>query len=137
MNISKIAQKSGLPAKTIRYYEEIGLISPDRLQNGYRDYSENDGRKLQFLRRALSLGFSIEDCRVLLSLYEDKERESSEVKRVALAHLQTIEKKLAELENMHKTLTHLIDACNGDKRPDCPILDDLSGMFEHKGKFKQ
>ncbi len=137
MNIGRVAQISGLPAKTIRYYEEIGLISPARLQNGYRDYSDNDGGKLQFLRRARSLGFSIEDCRTLLSLYEDKERESSEVKKVALAHLQTIEKKLAELKNMHRTLTHLVDACNGDERPDCPILDDLSGMFENKEKFKQ
>lgn len=132
MNIGKVAEKSGLPAKTIRYYEDIGLISPDRKENGYRDYSNNDGEKLLFLQRARSLGFSIEDCRTLLSLYEDKTRASANVKNVAKAHLRTIERKIQELTSMQKTLTNLVESCHGDELPDCPILDDLAGVFKTK-----
>lgn len=132
MNIGKVAEKSGLPAKTIRYYEDIGLITPDRRDNGYRDYSEIDGEKLLFLQRARSLGFSIEDCRTLLSLYEDKTRASANVKIVAQAHLLTIERKIRELASMQSTLNGLVESCHGDDRPDCPILDDLSGIFDTK-----
>lgn len=127
MNIGVVARKSGLPPKTIRYYEDIGLILPDRLENGYRSYSEADTEKLRFLQRARSLGFSIEDCRRLLSLYDDKNRASADVKAVAEKHLEIIEKKIRELESLKSTLTVLVDECRGDHRPDCPIINDLAG----------
>jgi len=128
MNIGKVAQKSGLPPKTIRYYEDIGLILPDRLDNGYRSYSKADTEKLRFLQRARSLGFSIEDCRKLLSLYEDKNRVSADVKSVAARHLEMIETKIWELESLKGTLSVLIDECRGDHRPDCPIIDGLTRL---------
>lgn len=126
MNIGEAATKSGLPAKTIRYYESIGLIQPSRNENGYRDYCEQDLHKLRFLQRARSLGFSIEECRQLLSLYADRNRASSDVKALAEEHLQRIDQKISELEGLSGTLRHLVTACRGDERPDCPILDDLS-----------
>jgi MerR family copper efflux transcriptional regulator len=127
MNIGVVARKSGLPAKTIRYYEDIGLVRADRKPNGYRDYSEEHLNTLRFLARARSLGFSIEDCRQLLSLYEDRDRASSDVKTLAAAHIREVEKKIGELEGIRETLSSLVDACQGDQRPDCPILADLSG----------
>lgn len=126
MNIGEVADASGLPAKTIRYYEDIGLITPLRSDNGYRSFRDSDLHKLSFLGRARSLGFSIEDCRNLLALYENRERASSDVKAIAREHLSQIEGKLAELRQMHETLSHLVKACAGDDRPDCPILADLS-----------
>jgi len=126
MNIGEIAVQSGLPAKTIRYYEDIGLVEPARRSNGYRDFGEVELHKLAFLRRARSLGFSIEQCRELLDLYEDRSRPSASVKRLAAAHLQEIETKIAELRGMHATLADLVARCHGDSRPDCPILDELS-----------
>jgi Cu(I)-responsive transcriptional regulator len=127
MNVGDAAERSGLPAKTIRYYEEIGLIHPDRSQNGYRTYSDADIHRLAFLRRARGLGFSIEDCRHLMALYEDRSRASHEVKRIAAAHVEAIEDKLRELQSMRATLQRLIHACHGDDRPECPILDDIAG----------
>ncbi|QIE46070.1 Cu(I)-responsive transcriptional regulator [Pseudohalocynthiibacter aestuariivivens] len=126
MNIGDAARRSGLPSKTIRYYEEIGLIQPARSQSGYRDFSEADAHKLTFLGRARALGFSIEDCRTLLGLYEDESRSSSDVKQLARDHLVQIEDKIAALQSMQATLSHLVDACAGDDRPDCPILRDLA-----------
>lgn len=126
MNVGQAAEQAGLPVKTIHYYEEIGLVVPDRRANGYRDYGETDVRKLQFLQRARSLGFSIEDCRVLLALYEDRARASADVKAIARAHLERIEQKIAELESLRGALGHLVQSCEGDSRPDCPILDDLA-----------
>ncbi len=128
MNISDAAGRSGLPAKTIRYYEDIGLVRPARGDNGYRTFAETDVHKLRFLSRARSLGFSIEDCRALLSLYEDRHRASAEVKRVAKKNLARIDEKIAELEAMRNTLDHLVERCHGDDRPECPILDDLAGL---------
>jgi MerR family transcriptional regulator, copper efflux regulator len=127
MNIGDVARASGLPPKTIRYYEDIGLIRPRRGPNGYRAFGTADVHKLAFLGRARSLGFSIEECRALLALYEDASRASSEVKRLAEAHLAQIDRKIAELQGMRGTLAHLVHACHGDERPDCPILDDLAG----------
>ena len=127
MNIGRAAVRSGLPAKTIRYYEEIGLIHPEREDNGYRDYSEDDVHRLSFLRRARNLGFSVEDCRQLMALYRDRARASHDVRAIALAHVAAIEAKIAELESMRRTLDRLIHACHGDDRPDCPILDDIAG----------
>ena len=125
MNIGEIATRSGLPAKTIRYYEEIGLIKPLRDTNGYRAFRQQDLHKLTFLGRARALGFSIEDCRNLLALYEDQNRSSSDVKSIARDHLTKIEQKIADLVDMQSTLTNLIGACAGDNRPDCPILNSL------------
>lgn len=132
MNIGDVARRSGLPAKTIRYYEDIGLIRPARGANGYRSFSERDLHKLGFLGRARSLGFSIEDCRGLIALYEDKDRASADVKMIAQEHLQQIDSKIAELEQMRVTLAHLVDACAGDDRPDCPILADLATAGEEE-----
>ncbi|PTE14999.1 Cu(I)-responsive transcriptional regulator [Pseudogemmobacter blasticus] len=126
MNITEVARQSGLPAKTIRYYEEIGLIRPLRSSNGYRAFRDSDLHKLAFIGRARSLGFSIEDCRSLLALYEDKDRASADVKALAGRHLERIEAKLAELQAMQATLTQLVHACAGDARPDCPILTGLA-----------
>ncbi|KZY06021.1 MULTISPECIES: Cu(I)-responsive transcriptional regulator [unclassified Sulfitobacter] len=130
MNIGEVAERAGLPPKTIRYYEDIGLIRPMRSANGYREFRDRDLHKLAFLGRARALGFSIEDCRTLLALYEDTERESAQVKQVAQEHLVQIDAKIAQLESMRATLAHLIEECRGDHRPDCPILEDLSAALQ-------
>lgn len=127
MNIGDAARQSGLPAKTIRYYEDIGLVAPGRAGNGYRDFSGTDLHKLAFVQRARSLGFSIEECRALLSLYDDRDRASADVKDLAKAHLAQIGEKIEGLQAMQKTLSELVHKCHGDDRPDCPILDGLSG----------
>jgi Cu(I)-responsive transcriptional regulator len=126
MNIGQAAEASGLPAKTIRYYEEIGLVRSERRGNNYRDYSEKALHNLRFLARARALGFSIEECRRLLSLYADQGRASADVRRLAEAHIADIDGKIAELQAMRRTLSKLVHACHGDERPDCPILDDLA-----------
>ena len=128
MNVGAAARRSGLPAKTIRYYEDIGLISPARAGNGYRNYSSDDVHRLAFLRRARGLGFSIEDCRQLMALYRDKSRASHDVRELAKNHVAAIEEKVRELQSMRATLQTLIHACHGDERPDCPILDDMAGQ---------
>ncbi len=126
MNIGDVAERSGLPAKTIRYYEEIGLVKPRRGTNGYRCFKESDLYKLSFIGRARSLGFTIEECRALLALYEDEGRASSDEKRIAEHHLGDIDRKVAELQAMRRTLAELVESCAGDHRPDCPILEDLA-----------
>ncbi|RBW58674.1 Cu(I)-responsive transcriptional regulator [Ruegeria sp. A3M17] len=128
MNIGDVSNQTGLPAKTIRYYEDIGLVKPLRDDNGYRRFRSQDVHKLNFLGRARALGFTIEDCRTLMALYEDETRASADVKKVARAHMAQIEAKIADLNAMRDTLSHLIDACAGDDRPDCPILQDLGGQ---------
>jgi len=126
MNIGDIAQRTGLPAKTIRYYEEIGLVTPRREANGYRVFDDKDIHRLTFLARARALGFPIEDCRTLLALYKDDTRASADVKCIAQDHLAQIEDKILQLQSMRDTLTHLVHECAGDNRPDCPILKDLA-----------
>lgn len=126
MNIKEVADRSGLPAKTIRYYEEIGLIRPLRAGNGYRAFRDSDLHKLAFLGRARGLGFSIEECRALMALYEDKSRASADVKAVAERHLDEIARKIEELREMQATLSGLVQACAGNDRPDCPILAGLA-----------
>ena len=126
MNIGYVAKLSGLPIKTIRYYEDIGLICPLRSANGYRSFRDTDVHKLTFLGWARSLGFTIEDCRTLLQLYENDSRASADVKFIAKQHLARIDEKLTELTEMHRTLSHLVEACAGDDRPNCPILSDLA-----------
>ena len=127
MKISEAAARSKLPTKTLRYYEDIGLVVPSgRNANGYRDYDDKDVHLLGFIQRARSLGFSVDQCRALIGLYRDKHRVSADVKNVALAHVDEIDRKIAELEAMKRTLEELIHRCHGDDRPDCPILDGLA-----------
>lgn len=130
MNISEVAKRSGLPAKTIRYYEAIGLLSAPRDDNGYRNFGERELHSLAFLGRARALGFSIEECRALMALYRDAGRASADVKAVAQAHLAQIERKIADLQSMRETLATLVAQCAGDDRPGCPILQDLAGVGE-------
>jgi MerR family copper efflux transcriptional regulator len=126
MNIGEAADMTGLPAKTIRYYEDIGLIKPDRAANGYRDYDDKDVHRLAFIQRSRSLGFTIDECRSLLSLYEDKERASSDVKALATDKIREIDRKLRELKSLRDTLKTLADHCHGDDRPDCPIINEIA-----------
>jgi Cu(I)-responsive transcriptional regulator len=127
MNIGQAADQSGLPAKTIRYYEAIGLIrQADRTEGNYRDYDDPAVRVLQFLKRARAFGFSIEDCRELLSLYRERDRSSADVKAIAERRIAEIDRKVAELLSLRGALGTLVERCHGDARPDCPILDDLA-----------
>ena len=136
MHISEAAARSRLPAKTIRYYEDAGLIRPAaRETNGYRDYSERDIQLLRFVQRARSLGFAVRDCRELLSLYGDNQRSSADVKAIAMGRLREIERKLAELESLRAVLSDMVERCHGDHRPDCPILDDLGGAHLDDGQM--
>ncbi len=125
MNISEVASHAGLPPKTIRYYEDIGLIKPLRDTNGYRAFRDSDMHKLVFLGRARALGFTIENCRALLALWEDKSRASADVRVIAADHLKQIEAKIADLTAMRDTLSDLVRTCAGNDRPDCPILSSL------------
>ena len=126
MNISAAATASGLPTKTVRYYADIGLVeAAGRTDAGYRVYDERAVRKLVFLRRAREFGFSIDDCRELLGLYEDAGRSSHDVKQIAKRRLEDIREKQRELQHLHDGLAQLVDACNGDQRPDCPIMSYL------------
>lgn len=127
MNIGTASEQSRLPVKTIRYYEDIGLVRPLRSENGYRDFSDADLQRLKFLQRARSLGFSIEECRELLSLYEDGNRASADVKAITQSKIVEIDRKIDELKSLKKVLTTLSDACHGDDMPTCPIIDDLAG----------
>lgn len=126
MNISGAAAFTGLPSKTIRYYEYIGLIEAQRGDNGYRSFDKKALNKLNFVARARSLGFTIEDCRAMVGLYEDESRASAEVKALTTQHLAQVRAKTAQLQAMEATLAHLIAARAGDGRPDCPILGDLA-----------
>lgn len=127
MNIGAAAVASGLPPKTIRYYEQIGLIpEAGRTGGGYRDYDDTDVQILRFLKRVRGLGFTVAECRELLSLYRDHDRASADVKAIALRRIEDIERKIAELASMRRTLKHLAEHCQGDHRPECPIIDDLA-----------
>ena len=128
MNIGEAAELSNLPAKTIRYYEEVDLVVPSRQSNGYRDYDRDSVHKLKFVQRARSLGFSLDECRILLSLYEDKSRSSRDVRKLAKARLEIVDQKLEEMQSLKRTLEHLVDHCGGNDKPDCPILDELAGQ---------
>lgn len=135
MNIGSAAKRSGVTAKTIRYYESIGLIpNATRADNGYRDYASNDVETLRFIKRARSLGFSVDDVGSLLSLWHDKSRASGDVKAVALKHIEQVEGRIRELESIRDTLKHLTECCQGDNRPDCPILEGLAGLAGDKEK---
>lgn len=127
MNIGQAAKFSGVSAKMIRYYEQIGLIPKAiRSDAGYRNYSSQDVHSLRFIRRARDLGFSVEQISELLVLWRDRDRASAHVKAVALSHVAGLKAKIAELQAMAQTLEHLADHCHGNDRPDCPILADLA-----------
>ncbi len=126
MNISAAAKISRLPVKTVRYYADIGLVeAPHRTDAGYRIYDDSSIRKLVFIRRSREFGFSIDECRELLGLYQDQERTSANVKQMASKRLAEIEQKQRELQSLHDELSHLVKTCRGDHRPDCPIIDYL------------
>lgn len=126
MNISTASKAAGLPVKTVRYYADIGLVqAPSRSTAGYRTYDDASVRKLVFIRRSREFGFSIDECRELLSLYQDQDRTSAEVKRIASKRLAEIEEKQRQLQSLHDELAHLVTSCRGDDRPDCPIIDYL------------
>lgn len=128
MTIGAAARDSGVPAKTIRYYEEIGLIAPAaRSRGNYRVYGERAVETLRFVQRARGLGFSVKEVAELLALWQDRTRSSAQVKALATRHLKDIDRKIGELEAMRDTLNELVQRCRGDERPDCPILADLSG----------
>lgn len=131
MKIGHAAKQAGLTVKTIRYYADIGLVIPHQdAQTSYRDYSEEDVAKLQFIGKARRYDFSIDECRELLSLYQDKSRPSSEVKTLTLEKINQIDQKITELTSLKTQLTRLADSCSGDHRSDCPILDALSSSPE-------
>ena len=127
MNISAAAKASGLSTKTVRYYADIDLVpEATRTDAGYRSYDDASIRKLVFIKRAREFGFSIEECRSLLNLYQNEQRSSAEVKTLAQKRLREIEQKQRELQSLKDALAHLVAACNGDDHPDCPIIDYLS-----------
>lgn len=126
MNIGQAAKQSGLSAKMIRYYESIGLLRPaGRSASGYRTYGPDDLHRLGFIRRARDLGFSLEEVGRLLDLWQDRQRASADVKALASAHVQELNRKIAELSELRDTLQSLVEHCHGDDRPDCPILSEL------------
>ncbi len=131
MTIGEAAQQAAVPAKTIRYYESIGLVAAAaRGANHYRGYTDADVAMLRFIGRARRLGFSIEDLRNLVSLYRDRGRASRDVKALAAQHLARIEHKITELDSLRAALADLVERCHGDHRPDCPIIDELADAHE-------
>lgn len=128
MQIGEAARASGVSAKMIRHYESIGLVpAADRRDSNYRDYGHHDLHRLGFIRRARDLGFSIEEIRDLLKLWGDRDRSSADVKALAERHLGDLNRKIALLEEMRASLEGLVDACDGDHRPECPIIESLEG----------
>jgi MerR family copper efflux transcriptional regulator len=127
MNIGEASKASGVSSKMIRYYEQIGLINPPhRTESSYRTYGGNDVHTLQFIRRARDLGFSVEQMRTLLALWQDRSRASADVKAVALEHVAELERKAAAIHAMMETLKYLASHCHGDDRPECPIIDEIA-----------
>ena len=127
MNIGEAAKKSGLSVKTVRYYDEINLIKPIKNKaTNYRHYTTADLAKLQFIGKARRFNFSINECKELLSLYENQNRSSKEVRNLTLTKIAEIDVKLTELENLREQLSHLVNCCKGNERPECPIIDELA-----------
>ncbi|HXG28960.1 MAG TPA: Cu(I)-responsive transcriptional regulator [Nevskiales bacterium] len=127
-NIGQAAVASGVSAKMIRHYESLGLIrKPRRTLANYRVYTEADLHMLRFIRRARDLGFSMREIKDLLGLWQNKRRESAQVRRLASAHVEALDRKIEEMKAMRDALQDLVRRCHGDRRPECPILDDLGG----------
>ena len=127
MNIGEAAKKSGLSVKTVRYYDEINLIKPIKNKaTNYRHYTTADLAKLQFIGKARRYNFRIKVCKELLSLYENQNRSSKEVRNLTLTKIAEIDVKLTELENLREQLSHLVNCCKGNERPECPIIDELA-----------
>ena len=127
MNISQAADASAVSAKMIRHYESLGLLpKAPRTAAGYRQYDEALMHTLRFIRRARDLGFSIKEISALLGLWRNRRRASADVKRIALAHVDDLQRRIDEMQSMQRTLKHLAHCCHGDARPECPILDDLA-----------
>lgn len=130
--IGQVAKQTGVSPKTIRYYESVGLLPvPRRARNGYRVYDQRAVEMLRFVKRARELGFPLEEVAQLLALWSNTKRPSAEVKALAARHIARVERKLAELESLRRVLTDLAHRCHGDARPDCPILDELTGESHH------
>lgn len=128
VNIGQAAEQSGVSAKMVRHYESLGLLGRvQRTDNGYRQYSPADVHVLRFIKRARDLGFSMAEIAELVGLWKDKRRASAKVKRIAQQHLSELNQRVAALQDMQQTLAHLMEGCGGNERPDCPILDTLSG----------
>jgi Cu(I)-responsive transcriptional regulator len=131
MNIGAASSASGVSAKMIRHYEALGLVGAVRRSDaGYRQYDQTTVHLLRFIRRARDLGFDTKEIAALLALWNNKRRSSAEVKRIATAHVQALDERIAALQSMQRTLAHLAHSCHGDERPQCPILDDLAGAHE-------
>jgi len=129
VNIGEAAKISGVNAKLIRHYESIGIIpKASRSDAGYRTYTETDVHILSFVKRSRNMGFSMKEIKKLVSLWRNKTRASSEVKNLAIKHIEEMEQKILELQSMVQTLKHLAKNCHGDGRPDCPILNDLASQ---------
>jgi MerR family copper efflux transcriptional regulator len=128
LDIGRASKESGVSVKMIRHYEAIGLLkNVARTYANYRVYSDKDVHTLRFVRRARALGFSMDDIRELLALWQNKTRPSASVKKIAGGHMQDLKRRIAEMQSMVATLEHLTHNCHGDGRPDCPILEDLAG----------
>ena len=128
MNIGQVAEAAGVNAKMIRYYESIGLISEaNRTDSGYRQYTEKDIQTLRFIKRSRDLGFSIERIKTLLSLWGDRGRKSGDVKKLARQYIKELDQDIQKLQSIRDQLVHLSDCCQGNNRPDCPIIEDLAG----------
>lgn len=131
LSIGEAAAHSGVPAKTIRFYEEAGIIKPaQRGENGYRVYGEADVQTLHFIHRSRALGFRLKDVAELLELYRNRERASREVKKLALEHVAELDRKIAEMTHVRNTIAALAERCHGNHRPECPILEELGSMTQ-------
>jgi MerR family copper efflux transcriptional regulator len=133
MNIGQAADASGVSAKMIRYYESIGLIAAaNRTDSGYRQYTENEVQTLRFIKRARDLGFSIERIKTLLGLWDDRGRKSADVKKLARQYIAELDEDIAKLQSIRNELEHLVHCCQGNNRPECPILDELAALGRRK-----
>jgi Cu(I)-responsive transcriptional regulator len=126
MNIGEVAGLTGVPPKTIRYYESVGLLRPPRSDGNYRVYAEREIQTLRFIQKARRLGFSVKEVENLLQLWHDKERSSAQVRALATTHIEEIDRKMDELMRIRETLQTLVQRCHGDDRPDCPIIEELA-----------